>query len=196
MQEAIENLMKQIEKQRISDFKIAGQPKADKTAHKEIKEKDNLIDGPIVVGMPKQSPDGNENIANTKVGTLPHFPLRLDVNTPFIHQDINHSARTTGPPEHHYSSQICRIQEENAGIQKMQVELLRRLTVPVPKPPVFNGKILEYPKWENTFDALIEDQVVHPNYKLYYLGEYTCGAPQKMISHLLGLQTKDPCVTH
>ena len=65
------------------------------------------------------------------------------------------------------------------------------MTVPVPKPPVFDGNILEYPKLENAFDALIEDQVVRPNYKLYYLGEYTCRAAQKTISGLLGLRTKD-----
>ena len=65
------------------------------------------------------------------------------------------------------------------------------MTVPVPKPPVFDGNILEYPKWENAFDALIEDQVVLPNYKLYYLGEYTSGAAQKTISGLLGLRTED-----
>lgn len=65
------------------------------------------------------------------------------------------------------------------------------MTVPVPKPPVFDGNILEYPKLENAFSALIEDEVVRPNYKLYYLGEYTCGAAQKTISGLLGLQTED-----
>ena len=65
------------------------------------------------------------------------------------------------------------------------------MTVPVPKPPVFEGNILEYPKWENAFDTLIEDQVVKPNYKLYYLGEYMCGAAQKTISSLLGLRTED-----
>ena len=65
------------------------------------------------------------------------------------------------------------------------------MTVPVPKPPVFDGNILEYPKWENAFDALIEDQVVRPNYTLYYLGEYTCGGAQKKISGLLGLRTGD-----
>ena len=59
------------------------------------------------------------------------------------------------------------------------------------KPSVFDGNILEYPKWENAFDALIEDQVVLPNYNLYYLGEYTSGAAQKTISGLLGLRTQD-----
>lgn len=77
------------------------------------------------------------------------------------------------------------------GVKKKQVELLRRMTVPVPKPPVFDGKILEYPKWENAFDALIEDLLVLPNYKLYYLGEYTSGTAQKTISGLLGLRTED-----
>ena len=65
------------------------------------------------------------------------------------------------------------------------------MTVPVPKPPVFEGNTLEYLKWENAFDALIEDQLVQPNYKLYYLGEWTCAAAQKTISGLLGLQTED-----
>lgn len=48
-----------------------------------------------------------------------------------------------------------------------------------------------YPEWENAFDAPIEDLVVRSNYKLYYLGEYTCGAAQKTINVLLGLRTED-----
>ena len=53
------------------------------------------------------------------------------------------------------------------------------MTVPIRNPPVSNGNILEYPRWENTFDTLIEEQVVLPNYKLYYLGEYISGVTQK-----------------
>ena len=50
--------MKQTGKQRISDPKPVGQPQADKTARKGInKGKDNEVDEPTVVGMPKQSPD-------------------------------------------------------------------------------------------------------------------------------------------
>lgn len=187
LQEATEGLIKQSS----SDSKPVGQPQADKTTRKEIKEKDNEVNDPIVVGSSKQSPDANEQTPNTNAGTSPRFLPRLDVNTPFVHRDINQSARSIEPPENHYNSQIWRIQEENAEIQKTQVELLRRMTVPVPKPPVFDGNILEYPKWENAFDALIEDQVVRPNYKLYYLGEYTCGSAQKTISGLLGLRTED-----
>ena len=160
LQEATEISMKQTEKQGISDPKSVGQPQADKTARKEIKGKDNEVDKPTVVGMPKQSPDTNKNIVNTSAGTSPDFPSRLDVNTPLTHHDINQSARSMESSGHHYNSQIWRIQEENAEIQKTQVELLRRMTVPVPKPPVFDGNILEYPKWENAFDALIEDQAL------------------------------------
>lgn len=137
----------------------------------ETKEKDNQVNDPIVVRTLKHSPDANENIPNTSAGTSFHTPSQLDVKTPLVHRDIIQSARSS-ESEHHFNSQIWRIQEENAEIQKTQVELLRRMTVPVPKPPVFDGNILEYPKWENAFDALIEDQVVRPNYKLYYLGEY------------------------
>lgn len=131
----------------------------------ETKEKDNQVNDPIVVRTLKHSPDANENIPNTSARTSFHTPSRLDVNTPLVHRDIIQSARSS-ESEHHFNSQIWRIQEENAEIQKTQVELLRRMTVPVPKPPVFDGNILEYPKWENAFDALIEDQVVRPNCKL------------------------------
>lgn len=119
------------------------------------------------------------------------FPSPLDVNTPaFAPQDLIQSATKSNSSEQ-YNSLLWRIQEENAEIQKTQVELLRRMTVPVPKPPVFDRNILEHPKWENAFDALIEDQVILPNYKLYYLGEYTSGTAQKTISGLLGLRTED-----
>ena len=65
------------------------------------------------------------------------------------------------------------------------------MTVPVPKPPVIEGNILDNTKWKNAFHALIEDQVVKSNYKPYYLGKYTCGVAQKTISGLLGLRTED-----
>ena len=90
----------------------------------------------------------------------------------------------TESPEQ-FNSHLWHIQEENAEIQKTQVEPLQRMTVPVPKPPVSDRNILKYQKWENAFDALIEDQVALLIYKLYYLGEYTSGAAQKVISGLL-----------
>ena len=175
LREATEKSTKQTEKDRISDFETAGRLQAQGSTRMETKEKDNQVNDPIVVRTLKHSPDANENIPNASAGTSFHTPSRLDVNTPLVHRDIIQSARSS-ESEHHFNSQIWRIQEENAEIQKTQVELLRRMTVPVPKPPVFDGNILEYPKWENAFDALIEDQVVSPNYKLYYLGEYTRGA--------------------
>lgn len=191
LREATENSLEQTKKQGISDPKPVGQPQAERIAREEIEEKYIKVNDPIVARTPKQSPGTSENFANTSAGTSPHLPSRLGVDTPLVHRETNQSSRRTESSEQHYNSQIWRIQEENAEIQKTQVELLRRMTVPVPKPPVFDGNILEYPKWENAFDALIEDQVVRPNYKLYYLGEYTRGAAQKTISGLLGLRTED-----
>ena len=60
--------------------------------------------------------------------------------------------------------------------------MLRKMTLPIPKPPIFNGNILDYPRWETAFDALIDEEAVNPNHKLYYLGEYTSGPAAKMIS--------------
>ena len=90
-----------------------------------------------------------------------------------------------------YDFQFQQIQQENVEIQKKQVELLRKLTLPVHKPPIFEGDILDYPKWESAFNALIEEEAIKPSHKLYYLGEYTSGSAAKMISGLLGLRTED-----
>ena len=163
------------------------QPQADTSSLDKAKRQDKQFP----VTTPPQPRDANARVLNTTTRSSLQFPLRLDVNTPaFAPQDLVQSATKTNSSEQ-YNSPLWRIQEENAEIQKTQVELLRRMTVPVPKPSVFDRNILEHPKWENAFDALIEDQVVLPNYKLYYLGEYTSGTAQKTISSLLGLRTED-----
>lgn len=90
-----------------------------------------------------------------------------------------------------FSPELQVIQRENSEIQRQQLQLLKKMTLPIPKPPVFSGNILEYPKWSSAFDALIEENAVKPSHKLYYLGEYTAGKARTMISGLLGLQTED-----
>ena len=93
LQEATENSMQQIEKQRISDFRLAGQPQEDKTASKEIKGKDNEVGEPIVVDMPKQSPDANENIPRDLTSTR---PLSIVISTT-RREVLDHLSITTAP---------------------------------------------------------------------------------------------------
>ena len=83
------------------------------------------------------------------------------------------------------------MQRDTFEIQRQQVELMKRMSLPTPKPPVFSGNIFAYPKWMLAFDALIDGEAVNPAHKLYYLGEYTSGQAQKMIDGLLGLQSDD-----
>ena len=89
------------------------------------------------------------------------------------------------------SPQSQLLQRENTEIQCQQLQLLKKMTLPIGKPPVFSGTIMKYPKLSRAFDALIEEDAVKPSHKLYYLGEYTTGRVQTMISGLLGLQTED-----
>ena len=85
--------MQQIEKQRISDFRLAGQPQEDKTASKEIKGKDNKVGEPIVVDMPKQSPHANENIPRDLTSTC---PLSIVISTT-RREVLDHLSITTAP---------------------------------------------------------------------------------------------------
>ena len=83
------------------------------------------------------------------------------------------------------------IQRDTIEIQRQQVELMKRMTWPMPSPPIFHGDILAYPKWVLAFDALIDCEAVNHAHKLYYLGQYNSGKVQKMINGLLGLQSED-----
>jgi hypothetical protein len=84
------------------------------------------------------------------------------------------------------------IQIGGVDIQRQQIELMKRMSLPAPKPPVFSGNILEFPKWVSAFDALIEEEAVKPGHKLYYLGEYTSGSAQKMINSCWVFKPKMP----
>ena len=101
------------------------------------------------------------------------------------------SASQLTQPVPHSTNVMEQIQRDGVEIQRQQIELMKRMSLPAPKPPVFSGNILEFPKWVSAFDALIEEEAVKPGHKLYYLGEYTSGSAQKMINGLLGLQTED-----
>jgi len=82
------------------------------------------------------------------------------------------------------------IKEMYTSSYGLLVHLLKRLMLPAPKPPIFEGDIIDYLKWESEFDSLIEEDNV-PSRKHYYLGQYTGGAAHKTIQGLLGLRTQD-----
>ena len=113
--------------------------------------------------------------------TDPAIPQRIISSTP---------ATPYTTPQLDISWQLQSIQRESTEIQRQQVHLLKRLMLPAPKPPIFEGDILEFPKWESAFDALIEEDG-DSSRKLYYLGQYTGGAAQRTINGLLGLRTED-----
>ncbi|CAB3983333.1 RNA-directed DNA polymerase from transposon X-element, partial [Paramuricea clavata] len=124
---------------------------------------------------------------NTNVGSV---ATQLDPKIPAF-QPTSMSASQLTQPAPHSTNIMEQIQRDGVEIQRQQIELMKRMSLPAPKPPVFSGNIIEFPKWVSAFDALIEEEAVKPGHKLYYLGEYTSGSAQKMINGLLGLQTED-----
>jgi hypothetical protein len=131
----------------------------------------------------QESPGVPNNIANPP---NPSTPKPLNPASPsFI---SNSPQKSESQPS---TKLLEQIQVDTIEIQRQQVALMKKMSLPIPKPPVFSGNILSYPKWVAAFDALIDSEAVNPGHKLYYLGEYTSGQAQKMINGLLGLQTED-----
>ena len=134
---------------------------------------------------------GQTSQVNTKENTnFGSVATQLDPKIPAF-QPTSMPASQLTQPVPHSTNVMEQIQRDGVEIQRQQIELMKRMSLPAPKPPVFSGNILEFPKWVSAFDALIEEEAVKPAHKLYYLGEYTSGSAQKMINGLLGLQTED-----
>lgn len=89
----------------------------------ETKGQNNKVNIPIIPTITtSQAPGLNENITSKSAKTPLNFSLQ-NVNTPsFVPQVANQSATRAEPGQ--YNTQLWPIQEENADIQKLQVELL------------------------------------------------------------------------
>ena len=58
------------------------------------------------------------------------------------------------------------------------------------EPEVFKGETLEFRKWRQSFEELIENDV-KPERRLLYLTRYTAGAAKDCISSLSSLQSSE-----
>lgn len=160
----------------------------DKTSPKAVEDLGNNVSETNSQRQEDERPESNEELNLDNIASV---PMRHQPSPPAAQPDSHSPVFPSTSFGAQLSPQLQKLQQENTEIQRQQLQLLKKMTLPIPKPPVFNGNILEYPKWSSAFDALIEEDAVKPNHKLYYLGEYTTGKAQAMINGLLGLQTED-----
>lgn len=173
---------------KIAEYEHTGNP-TDETKSK--------LQLPLHVGNSIQQEVNQGNLENKSTGTREILIPIGNPDTIGLVDPATSQFRVSSTPAKPYTSppmdiswQLQSIQRESTEIQRQQVHLLKRLMLPAPKPPIFQGDILEYPKWESAFDALIEEDG-DPSRKLYYLGQYTGGVAQRTINGLLGLRTED-----
>ena len=160
----------------------------DKTSPKALGDLENNVSETNPQRQENQNPESNEEL---NVDNIASVPMGHQPPPPAVQMNQHAPVFSPASIETQPSSQLLKPQQENTEIQRQQLQLLKKMTLPIAKPPVFSGNILEYPKWSSAFDALIEEDPVKPSHKLYYLGEYTTEKAQTMINGLLGLQTED-----
>ena len=93
------------------------------------------------------------------------------------------------PQQHYNTRQSDRsdfVQLADAITQSMQLSRL-----PVAKPSIFNGNVLEYRPWRVAFDMLITQKQLAAREKLLYLKEYTGPKVHKLIAGVDYLDSED-----
>ena len=205
------------EPKRVKLLKELNSSKAEMNAIREIEESDNFEGNFDVVGELRsvQAPTSND-FDNSKHLNSHNSKLTSDVNNNSdlvapkeLGLQLNPEALNFEPrSELHMTdnvtgaSQVKGLFSMNDGRGDPVNDSLSRLadilsfrkerdSLPVPKPDIFKGDLLEYSSWVTSFESLIERKTKDPAERLYYLGLYTDGTAKKAIKSLLQIKTED-----
>ncbi|XP_071482161.1 uncharacterized protein [Diadema antillarum] len=120
--------------------------------------------------------------------------LRCDTSS--MHSDAPHERsryETVQDVQMKTSAQVVRddvtpLTPETKETPLLEMELTRNLQdtlhlhrLPLPEPPVFNGKPLNYPAWKMSYNLLIEHSKVPPHERFFYLLKYLRDEPREMV---------------
>lgn len=121
----------------------------DKTSHKAIEDLGNNVSETNPQRQEDEKPKSNgelnlDNIASAQLRHQPSPPAaQLNLHSPVFSLPLIWTQ---------LSPQLQKLQQENTKIQWEQLQLLMKMTLPIPKPPFFSENILKYPTWSNAFN--------------------------------------------
>ena len=115
----------------------------DKTSPKALGDLENNVSETNPQRRENQNPESNEEL---NVDNIASVPMGHQPPPPAVQMNQHAPVFSPASIETQLSSQLQKPQQENTEIQRQQLQLLKKMTLPIPKPPVFSGNILEYPK--------------------------------------------------
>ena len=111
--------------------------------------------------------------------------LQTSYETPV--QDI----RQTPPSNNSMYDEFLKVQKKQASISEMIMVQQVRSSLPSHKPPIFSGDSMEYSRFMNAFELLIESKVESPIERLYFLDQYTTGKAKEVIKGCIQMKSDD-----
>ena len=87
--------------------------------------------------------------------------------------------------------EFLKVQKKQASITEMIMVQQVRSLLPCHKPPTFSGDLMEYSRFINAFESLIESKVESPIERLYFLDQYTTGKAKEVIKGCIEMKSDD-----
>lgn len=87
--------------------------------------------------------------------------------------------------------EFLKVQKKQASISEMIMVQQVRSSLPSHKPPTFSGNSMEYSRFINAFESLIESKVESPIERLYFLDQYTTGKAKEVIKGCIQMKSDD-----
>ena len=87
--------------------------------------------------------------------------------------------------------EFLKVQKKQANISEMIMMQQVRSSLPSHKPPTFTGDSMEYSRFINAFESLIESKVESPIERLYFLDQYTAGKAKEVIKGCIQMKSDD-----
>ena len=87
--------------------------------------------------------------------------------------------------------EFLKVQKKQANISEMIMMQQVRSSLPSHKPPTFTGDSMEYSRFINAFESLIESKVESLIERLYFLDQYTAGKAKEVIKGCIQMKSDD-----
>ena len=116
---------------------------------------------------------------------------QVSTNTQPIPEPPDQDIEQTLPLNNSMYDEFLKVQKKQASISEMIMVQQVRSSLPSHKPPTFSGDSMEYSRFINAFESLIEYKVESPIERLYFLDQYTTGKAKEVIKGCIQMKSDD-----
>ncbi|XP_028406789.1 uncharacterized protein LOC114529231 [Dendronephthya gigantea] len=150
---------------------------------------------PSKLNLATTSTSQGGNVSTMNPGASPFIPKPDNETQPQdstkIKENTDQNIEQNLPLNNRIYDEFLKVQKKQTNISEIIMMQQARSLLPSHKPPTFSGNSMEYSRFINAFESLIEAKVESPIERLYFLDQYTSGKANEVIKGCIQMKSDD-----